>query len=123
MKAKDFLPHTMPRTKTLTKSISARYKDYLKEQQQMKTVSEEQVQKTALGQGYQRFKRKQMKDSAKEMENKATTKFEKSRGKNDMTLFTQGNAIKRKSSKTTKEAQYLEETTLKELIEKRKQIN
>jgi len=48
MKAKDFLPHTMPRTKALTKSISARYKDYLKEQQQMKTVSEEQVQKTAL---------------------------------------------------------------------------
>ena len=48
MKAKDFLPHTMTHTKALTKSISARYKDYLKEQQQMKTVSEEQEQKTAL---------------------------------------------------------------------------
>ena len=48
MKAKDFLPHTMTRTKVMTKSISARYKDYLKEQQQMKTVSEQQVQKTAL---------------------------------------------------------------------------
>ena len=37
--------------------------------------------KDCLGQGYQRFKRKQMKDSAKEMDNKATTKFEKSREK------------------------------------------
>ena len=64
-----------------------------------------------------------MKDSAKEMDNKATTKFEKAEKRNDMTLPTQGNAIKRKSSKTTKEAQNLEETTLKELIEKRKQIN
>ena len=64
-----------------------------------------------------------MKDSAKEMDNKATTKFEKAEKRNDMTLLTQGNAIKRKSSKTTKEAQNLEETTLKELIEKRKQIN
>jgi len=64
-----------------------------------------------------------MKDSAKEMENKATTKFEKSRGENDMTLFTRGKAIKGKSSKTTKEAQNLEETTLKELIEKRLRMN
>lgn len=37
--------------------------------------------KDCLGQGNQRFKRKQMKDSAKEMDNKATTKFEKSREK------------------------------------------
>ena len=42
--------------------------------------------------------------------------------KNDMTLLTQGNAIKRKSSKTTKEPQYLEETTLEELIEKCKKL-
>ena len=79
MKAKDFLPHTMPRTKALTKSISVRYKDYLKEQQQMKTVSE--GTKDCLGQENQRFKRKQMKESAKEMNNKATTKFEKRREK------------------------------------------
>ena len=64
-----------------------------------------------------------MKDSAKEMDNKATTKFGKAEQKNDMTLHTQGNAIKRKASKTTKEAQNLEEATLKELIEKCKQIN
>ena len=64
-----------------------------------------------------------MKDSAEEMDNNATTKFEKAEKRNDMTLLTQGNAIKRKSSKTTKEAQNLEETTLKEHIEKRKQIN
>ena len=45
-----------------------------------------------------------MKDSAKEMDNKANTKFEKAEKRNDMNLLTQGNAIKRKSSKTTKEA-------------------
>ena len=37
--------------------------------------------KDCLGQGNQRFKRKQMKDSAKEMDNKATTKIEKAEKK------------------------------------------
>ena len=60
MKAKDFLLHTMPRTKALTNSISARYKDYLKEQQQMKTVSEEQVQKTALDKNINDLKKNQI---------------------------------------------------------------
>ena len=49
--------------------------------------------------------------------------LKKAEKKNDMTLVTQGNAIKRKSNKTTKGAQNLEEATLKELIEKCKQIN
>jgi len=91
----------------------------------MKTVSEEQVQNIALDKNIKDLKEKikYMKGSAKEMYNKATTKCEKAESKNDMTLLTQGNAIKRKASKTTKETQNLEETTLKELIEKRKQIN
>ena len=89
----------------------------------MKTVSEEQVQKTALDKDIKDLKENKWRTVRRKWTIKLLQSLKKAERKNDMTLLTQGNAIKRKSSKTTKEAQYLEEKTLKELIEKCKQIN
>jgi len=63
-----------------------------------------------------------MKDTAKVLEDKATKKFKKAETNKDMSLVTQGNALKRSARESEVAATNLENTTLKVLNEKRAKL-